>query len=217
MSRIVWHETGKKIYETGLKQGVLYPLTDGAYPKGVAWNGLTAFNKNPSGAEPTALWADDTKYLNLMSAEEFGASLEAYTYPDEFNPCLGYKEVAPGVVVGQQERQGFGLCVRTTVGNDANGIEYGYKLHIVYGCLASPSETSYSTINDSPEAMTLSWEISTTPVNVTGFNPTAYLEIDSTKVAADKMKALEDILYGTETAEARLPMPDEIADVLKAA
>ena len=217
MSKLVWHETGKKTYETGVKMGVLYPQVGGAYPKGVAWNGLTAFNKNPSGAEPTALWADDVKYLNLMSAEEFGATIEGYTYPDEFDACLGNKELAPGLKAGQQERQGFGLCVRTTIGNDTDGTEHGYKLHLVYGGMASPSETSYTTMNDSPEAITMSWEISTTPVNVTGCKPTAYLEIDSTKVDAGKLAELEAILYGSESEEARLPLPDEIAELLNAA
>lgn len=215
MSRIVWNETGKKLYEAGVRMGVLYPMTEGSYTGGVAWNGLTAFNKNPSGAEPTALWADDSKYINLMSAEEFGATIEAYTYPNEFNACLGNKEIAPGVFVGQQDRAIFGLCVRTTIGNDTDGTEYGYKLHLVYGCQASPSETSYGTINDSPEAMNMSWEIATTPVNVTGMKPTSYLEIDSTKVDETKLKALEDALYGTAEAEAYLPLPDEIAALLK--
>lgn len=215
MSRIVWNETGKKLYEAGVRMGVLYPMTEGSYTGGVAWNGLTAFNKNPSGAEPTALWADDSKYINLMSAEEFGATIEAYTYPEEFNACLGNKEIAPGVYVGQQDRAIFGLCVRTTIGNDTDGTEYGYKLHLVYGCQASPSETSYGTINDSPEAMNMSWEIATTPVNVTGMKPAAYIEIDSTKVEAAKLKALEDALYGTAEAAAYLPLPDEIAALLK--
>lgn len=217
MSKLVWDETGKKTYETGVKMGVLYPAVAGAYPKGVAWNGLTAFNKSPSGAEPTALWADDAKYLNLMSAEEFGATVEAYTYPDEFNACIGYKELAPGVSAGQQDRSIFGMCVRTTVGNDTDGTEYGYKLHLIYGAQASPSETAYATMNDNPEAITMSWEISTTPVSVTGFKPTAYLEIDSTKVEAGKLAALEAILYGSESEEARLPLPDEIAELMKAA
>lgn len=215
MSRIVWNETGKKLYEAGVRMGVYYPMKDSTYTGGVAWNGLTAFNKNPSGAEPTALWADDSKYINLMSAEEFGATIEAYTYPEEFNAALGNKEIAPGVYVGQQDRAIFGLCVRTTIGNDTDGTEYGYKLHLVYGCQASPSETSYGTINDSPEAMNMSWDIATTPVNVTGMKPTAYLEIDSTKVDPVKLKALEDALYGTVDAEAYLPLPDEIAALLK--
>lgn len=215
MSRIVWDAIGKKLYEAGTRMGVMYPMKDGAYSGGVAWNGLTAFNKNPSGAEATALWADDAKYINLMSAEEFGATIEAYTYPTEFNACLGQKEIAPGVLVGQQDRAIFGLCVRTTIGNDTEGTEHGYKLHLVYGCQASPSESSYGTINDSPEAITFSWEIKTTPVTVTGMKPTAYLEIDSTKVEAAKLKALEDALYGTADAEAYLPLPDEIAALLK--
>ena len=216
MSKLVWDETGKKLYETGAKMAVLYNLVDGAYSKGTAWNGFRSFEKKPSGAEPTALWADDAKYMTMMSAEEFGATIGAYTYPDEFNACIGYKEVTPGVLVGQQEHDIFGLCVRTTIGNDTEGIAYGYKLHLVYGAQASPAETSYSTINDSPEPIEMSWELSTNPVIVTGFKPTAYIEIDSTQVDAAKLADLEDILYGSESEEARLPLPDEIKTLMSA-
>ena len=214
-SPLVWDQTGEKFYETGVKNGVLYVQhTDGTYPKGVAWNGLTAVTESPSGAEKTPLYADDTKYLNLMSAEEFGATIEAYTYPDEFAQCDGSAEIAEGVTIGQQARKTFGMAYKTTLGNDVSNNDYGYKLHIIYGCKASPSEKAYATINDSPEAISFSWEISTTPVNVKGFKPTANVTIDSTKVNAEKLKALEDILFGTESVEARLPLPDEIVTLV---
>ena len=222
--KLKWDETGKRFYETGVKQGVLYPQAEGGtYPKGVAWNGLTAVTESPSGAEATALYADDIKYLNLMSAEEFGATVEAYTYPDEFAECDGSAEIAPGVTIGQQSRKAFGLSYRTAVGNDVNGSEFGYKLHLIYGAMAAPSEKAYATINDSPEAITFSWEVTTTPVNVVGFKPTASLTIDSTKVESTKLKALEEILYGKDPStpdgedgvEARLPLPDEIAELFK--
>ena len=217
MSRLVWDKTGDRLYETGVKQCVLYPQVSGAYPKGVAWNGITSVTESPSGAEPSPLYADDIKYLNLMSTEEFGASIEAYMYPEEFEACDGSAEIAPGVSIGQQKRQSFGLCYRTIIGNDTESNEHGYKLHIIYGALAAPSEKAYATVNDSPEAITFSWELSTTPVNVTGGNPTASLTIDSTKVNAEKLKSLEDILYGSETESTgpRLPLPDEIATLLK--
>lgn len=214
MSKLVWDETGKKYYETGVKNGVLYLQSEGVYNKGVAWNGLTAVTESPSGAEATPLYADDIKYLNLMSNEEFGATVEAYTYPDEFAECDGSAEIAPGVSVGQQKRKTFGLAYRTVLGNDTENNDYGYKLHLIYGCLAAPSEKAYSTINDSPEAITFSWEISTTPVQVDGLKPTANITIDSTKVDADKLKALEDILYGTTDKESRLPLPNEIATLM---
>lgn len=217
MAKLVWDETSKKLYETGVKQGVLYVQEAGAYPKGVAWNGLTAVTESPSGAEATPLYADDIKYLNLMSAEEFGATIEAYTYPDEFGVCDGSAELATGVTIGQQERKTFGMCYRTTVGNDTEGTKYGYKLHLIYGALAAPSEKAYATINDSPEAITFSWEITTTPVAVTGHNPTASLTIDSTKVDDEKLAALEAVLYGSESEEARLPLPDEILTLLQPA
>ena len=211
MSRLVWDQNGQKTYETGVNQGVLYVRgEDGAYTKGVAWNGLTAVTESPSGAEATPIYADNIKYLNLMSAEEFGATIEAYTYPDEFGECDGSAEIATGVLIGQQKRKTFGLSYKTLLGNDIDGDSYGYKLHFIYGALAAPSEKAYATVNDSPEAITFSWEISTTPVNVTGFKPTATVTIDSTKCDSTKLKALEDLIYGTESAEASLPLPDEI-------
>lgn len=221
MSKLKWDQTGERLYETGVRNGVLYPLgANGTYPKGVAWNGLTAVTESPSGAEATPLYADDIKYLNLMSTEEFGATIEAYTYPDEFAECDGSAALAAGVQIGQQARKTFGLCYRTALGNDVAGNDYGYKLHIIYGALAAPSEKAYATINDSPEAITFSWEVTTTPVNVTGFKPTASITIDSTKANATKLAALEEILYGKDAAsggqavEARLPLPDEIAQLM---
>lgn len=217
MAKITWDQTGEKIYETGVDHGVVYPQVSGTYPKGVAWNGLINVSENPSGAEPSPIYADNIKYVNLMSSEEFGATVEAYTYPDEFAACDGSKSLAEGVYIGQQNRTPFGMCYRTKIGNDVKGEDYGYKLHLIYGALASPSEKAYATVNDSPEATTFSWELSTTPVNVTGSKPTASLTIDSTKVNAEKLKALEAILYGGETEEARLPLPDEIATLFSTA
>lgn len=214
MSRIVWDQTGERFYETGVKQCVLYVQEGGVYPKGVPWNGITAVTESPSGAEATPLYADDVKYLNLVSTEELGATIEAYMYPEEFEQCDGSAVIATGVSIGQQSRKTFGLCYRTTVGNDIVNNAYGYKLHIIYGALAAPSEKAYATINDSPEAITFSWEVSTTPVTVTGHKPTASVIIDSTKVDAEKLAALEDILYGTAEAEARLPLPDEIVTIM---
>ena len=217
MSKIVWDQTGDRLYETGVKQGVLYVQdTQGTYPKGVAWNGLTAVTESPSGAEATPLYADDIKYLNLISTEELGGTIEAYTYPDEFAECDGSASIATGVYIGQQPRKTFGMCYTTTVGNDVDSNAHGYKLHLIYGALASPSEKAYSTINDSPEAITFSWEFSTTPVNVTGFKPTANIVIDSTKATPEKMAALEKILYGDTDVEPRLPLPDEVAQVMTA-
>lgn len=219
MSRITWDKAGERYYETGVKMGVLYPIqTGGVYTKGVAWNGLTAVTESPSGAEATPLYADDIKYLNLMSNEEFGATIEAYTYPDEFAECDGSVALSQGVMIGQQKRKTFGLCYRTALGNDVDGSDYGYKLHLVYGCLAAPSEKAYATINDSPEAITFSWEVSTTPVNVTGHKPTSQITIDSTKVDETKLKNLEDILYGKDgegpaATEPKLPLPDEVAAI----
>ncbi len=214
MSKLVWDQTGERFYETGVKQGVLYPQeTGGIYPTGVAWNGLSAVTESPSGAEPTPIYADDIKYLNLLSAEEFGATIEAYTYPDEFAQCDGSAEIATGVMIGQQNRKVFGLSYKTTLGNDVDGNDHGYKLHIIYGALAAPSEKGYSTINDSPEAITFSWEITTTPVSVTGFKPTASIVIDSTKVDAADLEALEEILYGTIDNDPYLPLPDEISSL----
>ena len=220
MAKIKWDKTGEHFYETGVKNGVLYVQEGGAYPKGVAWNGLTAVTESPSGAEATPLYADDIKYLNLLSAEEFGATIEAYTYPDEFAECDGSASLVDGVMIGQQARKTFGLCYRTTIGNDTNGNDYGYKLHIIYGALAAPSEKAYATINDSPEAITFSWEVTTTPVNVTGAKPTASITIDSTKADPTKLAALEDILYGKDGEpgnEPRLPLPDEIKTLMTAA
>ena len=214
MSKIVWDQTGERLYETGVNHGVLYIPTSGVYSKGVAWNGLTAVTESPSGAEATALYADDIKYLNLMSAEEFACTIEAYTYPDEFAECDGSASLVAGVNIGQQPRKTFGLCYRTTIGNDTDSNAHGYKLHMVYGCLAAPSEKAYATINDSPEAITFSWEVSTTPVNVTGHKPTALLTIDSTKADPTKLAALEKILYGDTDTEPRLPLPDEIASLM---
>lgn len=215
MSKLVWDKTGERLYETGVKQGVLYVQDEkGEYPEGVAWNGLTAVTESPSGAEATALYADDIKYVNLRSAEEFGATIEAYMYPDEFGACDGSAELATGVTIGQQKRKAFGLCYKTTIGNDIKENDYGYKLHFIYGATASPSEKAYATINDSPEAITFSWELTTTPVSVNGFKPTACLTIDSTKADASKLAALEAIIYGSESESARLPLPDEIAELM---
>lgn len=217
MSKLMWDQTGERLYETGVKMGVLYVQEGGAYPKGVAWNGLTAVTESPSGAEATPLYADDIKYLNLMSAEEFGATIEAYTYPKEFEACDGSASIATGVSIGQQTRKTFGLCYRTTVGNDTDGNDHGYKLHLIYGALAAPSEKAYATINDSPEAITFSWEVTTTPVDVTGHKPTASITIDSTKADKAKLAELEAILYGSESEEARMPLPDEIAELMASA
>lgn len=216
MSKLIWDQTGERLYETGVKMGVLYPQVSGAYPKGVAWNGLTAVTESPSGAEASPFYADDIKYLNLMSAEEFGATVEAYMYPDEFGACNGEGSLADGVTIGQQTRQAFGMCYRTILGNDTENDAYGYKIHIIYGALAAPSEKAYATVNESPEPITLSWELSTTPVAVAGHKPTATLTIDSTKVDAEKLAALEAVLYGGEDSEARLPLPDEIATMFAA-
>lgn len=225
MSKLKWDKTGERFYETGVKNCVLYIPTSGIYSKGVAWNGVTAITESPSGAEATPLYADDMKYLNLYSTEEFGATIEAYTYPDEFAECDGSSSIADGVIIGQQTRKPFGLCYKTTLGNDTNGNDLGYKLHIIYGAMASPSEKAYATINDSPEAITFSWEVTTTPVEVTGKKPTASIVIDSTKADSSKLAALEVILYGkdgtgdgnTGAAEPRLPLPDEIAELMASA
>ena len=215
MAKLVWDESGKRVYETGVRNGVLYVQgAEGAYEKGVAWNGLTAVTESPSGAEPTALYADDIKYLELFSAEEFGATIEAYTYPEEFEACDGSASLGKGVSIGQQDRKAFGLCYRTVVGNDVQGNNLGYKLHLIYGAKAKPSEKAYQTVNDSPEAITFSWEVSTTPVNVDGFKPTASITIDSTKIDSVKLKAIEDKLYGTESAEPTLPLPNEIKQMI---
>lgn len=229
MAKLVWDQTGDRLYETGVKNGVLYIPANGVYSTGVAWNGLTAVTESPSGAEATPLYADDIKYLNLLSTEEFGATIEAYTYPDEFAACDGSASLVEGVTIGQQRRSTFGLCYKTTVGNDVDGNDHGYKIHIIYGCLAAPSEKAYATINDSPEAITFSWEVTTTPVNVTNAKPTASLVIDSTKFSDTagkaKLASLEQILYGKDpTTEGgadgvnpRLPLPDEIKTLMTTA
>lgn len=213
MAEIIWDVDGERYYETGVDHGVLYPinLDTGKYDKGVAWNGLINVSENPSGAEASPLYADNIKYLNLMSNEEYAASIEAYTYPKEFAPCNGEATIADGISIGQQTRNKFGFCYRTLIGNDVKGQDYGYKLHLVYNCLAAPSEKSYGTVNESPEAMTLNWEVSTTPVAVKNHKPTAHLIIDSTKVPTEKMVELEKMLYGDAESEPKLPTPDEVA------
>ena len=222
MAKLVWDEAGKHIYETGVSKGVLYVMSDtpGTYEKGVAWNGLSSVSESPTGAEVSAIYADNIKYLNLMSREEFEGSIEAYTYPDEFMACDGSAspEDAKGFIVGQQDRKTFAFCYQTKVGTDLNP-EAGYKIHIIYGALASPSERSYETVNDSPEAMTFSWDITTTPVAVTGFKPTAHVELDSTKIDKTKLEKIEAKLYGTDepSGEPTLLMPDEIIGMLTAA
>lgn len=217
MSKLMWDEVGKKLFETGIDRGVLFKQdAGGTYPKGVAWNGLTAVTESPSGAEATAIYADNVKYLSLMSAEEFGGTIEAYTYPDEFEECNGGKSLVEGVEIGQQPRKPFGFCYRTLIGNDVSGDDYGYKIHLVYGCLAAPSEKGYQTKSDSPEAITLSWEITTTPVAVENNKPTATLVIDSTKIEAAALTKIEAVLYGGESTESRLPLPDEILTIIAA-
>ena len=209
MSVLVWDQVGERFYETGVDHGVLYmPNMFGVYDNGVAWNGLTSVSESPSGAEPTALYADNIKYLNLYSAEEFGATIEAYTYPDEFAQFDGLATPSAGMTIGQQARRTFGLSYRTRIGNDLEGDDLGYKLHLIYGCQASPSEKAYNTINDSPEAITFSWEVSTTPVSVTGLRPTSIITIDSTKVLAADLEALENLLHGTVGTDPSLPLPD---------
>ena len=216
MAKLVFNGVGDRLFETGVKNGVLYVMgDDNQYGNGVVWNGLTAVTEKPTGAEATNLYADDVKYVVIQGAEEFEATIEAYTYPEEFEECDGSAALVPGASVGQQARKTFAFCYKTSLGNDTQGQSFGYKIHIIYGCKAKPSEKSYSTINDSPEAVTFSWDVSTTPVPVTGMNPTATVVVDSTRVEAGKLKALEDKLYGTESAEATLPLPDEIKELLK--
>lgn len=217
MARLEWDKVGERYYETGVDRGVLYVQSEGAYPAGVAWSGLTTVTESPSGAEATPLYADNIKYLNLMSNEDFACTIEAYTAPDEFAECDGRSSLAKGVSITQQKRKMFGFSYRTKLGNDVDGDEYGYQIHLVYGCLAAPSERSRATVNDSPEATTMSWEVSTTPVNVTGFKPTAHVVIDSTKADPTKLAAFEDILYGKDgepSSTARLPLPNEVATLL---
>lgn len=215
MARLVWDATGERYYETGTRMGVLYPQNAaGLYPNGVAWNGLTGVTETPSGADATALWADDDKYLELRAKEEFGGSISAYTYPDEWEQCNGEAEPVAGVVIGQQTRHPFGLCYRTVLGNDVLRDDYGYKLHLIYNATVSPSERAYTTENDSPEAIEFSWEFTTTPINIAGYNKISCMTIDSTKVDSEKLTELEEILYGGENSEARLPLPDEVIQKL---
>lgn len=213
MAKLVWNEIGKRFYETGVEKGVLYPQEGGAYPKGVVWDGLTGVTESPSGAEATPLYASNIKYLNLMSKEEFGATVEAYTYPDEFAECDGSAELTKGVSVGQQSRKLFGMSYVTLKGNDTERTDHGYKIHLIYGAMASPSERAYATVNESPEAITFSWTITTTPVEIKGMKSSACITIDSTKVEAPKLKALEDALYGTAEKEAHLPLPEELLTI----
>lgn len=217
MSKLVWDQTSEKLFETGVEQVALYKQVSGAYPAGVAWNGVTALNISPSGAEPTPLYANDAKYLNLMSNEELGYTIEAYTYPEEWEECDGSAEAADGVYLGQQPRVKFGLVAKTLIGNDTNGTTHGYKLHLFYGCIASPAEESHATTNDSPEAITFSWTVNTEPVAVAGYKPTSYICIDSTKADPSKLAALEAKLYGSESEEAKLPLPSEIITTMTAA
>lgn len=214
MSKLVWDQIGERFYETGVSQAALYVQEGGAYPKGVAWSGITAVTESPSGAEASPLYADNIKYLNLIGNEEFGATIEAYTYPEEFAQCDGSASLATGVTIGQQKRKSFGLVFKTLLGNDTDGTEHGYKLHMIYGATAAPSEKAYATVNESPEAMTMSWEVTTIPVNVAGFKPTSIVTIDSTKADPTKLAELEAILYGSESEEARLPLPDEVAQIM---
>ena len=213
--KLVWDEVGSRLYETGVDHGVLYPQSEGGYPKGVVWNGLSSVSENPSGAEDNPLYADNMKYLNIKSAEELGLTIECYTYPDEWAECDGSAELIPGVSLGQQKRNTFGFSYRTKIGNDTDGEDHGYKLHLIYGCSASPSERSYQTVNDSPEAISFSYEVTTTPVVIDGFKPVASITIDSTKVSPEALAALEKVLYGDEETEARLPMPNELKGILQ--
>ena len=216
MPKLKWDQTGERLYETGIDKVVLFPMeSTGQYGQGVAWNGITAVNESPSGAEATPLYANNGKYLNLISNEDFAATIEAFMYPDEFEECDGSKEIAPGVVIGQQKRKVFGLAYRTLLGNDVDGNDHGYKLHLVYGCLAAPSEHNHSSVNDNPEAGTMSWSVSTTPVEVADAKPTATVTIDSTKADKAKLKKLEDRLYGTDQAESKLPLPAEVITLMK--
>ena len=216
MAKLVFDNAGDRLFETGVKNGVLFVMGDNSqYEKGVVWNGLTAVTEKPTGADPTNLYADDIKYVVLYGEEEFEATIEAYTYPAEFEACDGSAALAEGVSIGQQARKQFAFCYRTALGNDAKGQNFGYKIHIIYGCTAKPSEKAYSTINDSPEAVTFSWDVTTVPVPVNGMKPTASVVIDSTRVEAGKLKSLEDKLYGTETLESTLVLPNEIKELLQ--
>lgn len=214
--KITWDKTGERLYETGVDRGVLYLLENGAYEAGVPWNGLTAVTESPSGAEPTKLYANNNVYVTLLSAEEYGMTIEAYTYPDEFKKCDGSAELAKGVTIGQQTRAHFGFAYRSLIGNDEKGTDFGYKLHLVYNCLASPAEFAHNTVNDSPEDSPFSWEVSTTPIEVDGHKATSVLTIDSTKVDADKLTKIEETLYGTASETPTLPLPAEVLSILTA-
>ena len=217
MSKLVWDQTGQKTYETGVEKCALFPQSsEGTYPKGAAWNGITGVSENPSGAEPTAIYADNIKYLSLMSAEEFSATITAFMYPDEFEKCIGEEEIVDGVTVGQQDHAPFGLAYKSLIGNDTKQNNYGYKLHLIYGALAKPSSMDRKTVNDSPEAGEMSWEMSTTPVPVEGKKPTSHLIINSLKADPEKLAALEAIIYGSNETDPRLPLPDEIMTLMKA-
>ena len=220
MARLEWDKTGERLYETGTDRGVLYVASNGTYPTGVAWNGLTGVDENPSGAEANAQYADNIKYLELRSAEDFGATVTAYTYPDEFEQCDGSAEPTEGMYIGQQARKMFGMSYRTKIGNDVDGNEHGYYIHLIYGATASPSQRSYKTVNDSPEPIEFSWEVTTTPVNITGYKPVAHIRINSTKADSEKLAVLESVLYGADgegNAEGRtasLPLPDAVKTIL---
>lgn len=213
MAKLEWDAIGERFFETGVDQCVLYPISNNAYPTGVAWNGITGITESPSGADANPIYADNIKYLDLRAAEEFGATVTAYTYPDEFAVCDGSASPANGLIFGQQARKAFGLCYRTRLGNDTDGSDHGYKLHLVYGLTASPSERGYSTINDSPEAIEFSWEMNSTPVKVEGYKPTSVITIDSEKCDATILESLEDILYGTANTDPRLPLPNEVLEL----
>lgn len=216
MSKLVWDKVGERYYETGVDRGVLFPMGKGGkYDAGVAWSGLTAINENPSGGEANPFYVDNIKYLNIMGTEDFGFGIEAYTYPDEWEACDGSAEIAPGVTAGQQTRKVFGLSYRTLIGNDTEGTDHGYKIHLVYGAQASPSQRNRNSVNESPEPTAMSWDATTTPVDIPGFKPAAHLTISSTKTSPEKMAALEAILYGSESAEPHLPMPDELVELMK--
>lgn len=217
MPKLTWDQTGEKLFETGTSNGVLYPVDDtGAYPKGIAWNGLTGVDENPSGGEATKLYADDIIYGVMYSREEYGATIKAYMYPDEFAECDGSAEIEKGIVIGQQPRKSFGMAYKTKIGNDVKGEDYGYKIHLVYGCRVSPSSRSNATINDSPSALEFSWEVTTSPVSVSGHEPTSTLVIDSTKIDATKLATLEATLFGSEDVVASLPLPDKILELITA-
>lgn len=214
MSRLVWDEIGKKLYEAGVEKCVLYLLKDGQYKNGVAWSGVTNVSENPSGGEPQPQYADNIKYINIMSREDFAVTIEAFTYPDEFGICDGSVEVVKGITIGQQTRHPFGISYQTKIGNDVDQEEYGYKIHLIYNALAKPSQKQYQTINENPDANNFSWELSTTPISVEGHKPTASLVINSTKTDPEKLKELEDIIYGSDTLEPRMPLPDEIISIV---